>query len=256
MRSDCRCGCALLAASSLPARLVVRPPSRTPGSFAEPRPPARRHQTEIPLSPEALESSSSCAAYIQRALGSVPPSEKQVWAGSIPPLLARLAPWPPTLADRVLLPRPQVAFAMELAQRAGEVLPESAYESSASVSSYIDAKRGGSAPYAGGAPRGPGAPLGAYGGGLADGASMDAPPTSKQINYLVSLAVRHRSGIPYEALSNRRACSDLIEDLLSKGPAQGSGAATAATPAGQGSAPGDVPPPAGTTLFNDADIPF
>jgi hypothetical protein len=40
------------------------------------------------------------------------------------------------------LPSPlilQLAFAMELARRAGEVLPESAYESSVAVSSYIEA---------------------------------------------------------------------------------------------------------------------
>jgi hypothetical protein len=142
---------------------------------------------------------------------------------------------------------------MELAQRAGEVLPESAYESSASVSSYIDAKMGGAAPYGVGNPRAPAAPLGAY-GGLSDGTGggMDTAPTNKQLLYLISLAVRHRSGISYEALSNRRACSDLIDELSGKGqttvPAR-------PTDAGRG-ALGTVPPPAGATLFNDADIPF
>jgi hypothetical protein len=161
---------------------------------------------------------------------------------------------------------------MELAQRAGEVLPESAYESSAAVSSYIEAKRGaaapytsapnGAQPYAGagapysGAPRN-GAPLGGYAGGQSEGyntaggafntgGGADSAPTPKQLNYLVSLAVRHRSGISYEALSNRRACSELIDELLGKGQSA----------APRGGAPVAVPPPAGPTLFNDADIPF
>jgi hypothetical protein len=51
-----------------------------------------------------------------------------------------------------------------------------------------------------------------------------------------------------EALSNRRACSELIDDLWNKG--QGAAAAS------RGGVSVVVLPPAGLILFNDADIPF
>eukprot|EP00967_Tisochrysis_lutea_P080433 scaffold110456_cov31-Tisochrysis_lutea.AAC.1 len=154
---------------------------------------------------------------------------------------------------------------MELASRAGEELPESAYESSAAVSAYIDEKiraQSGAASYGGGT-------MGAYGGGIQQAGlrgplggdyslgGQDLPPTAKQINFAVSLAVRNRLGLSYEVLSNRRACSAFIDEQLAK-PQQN----VSPQQQGIGGTPtrvngGEAAPPAGgATLFNDADIPF